>query len=262
MYSIIETFLSTLILTIPPLNIIPYKINKTGKLLLFIITYFIMYVGYFVTSLSSLTNLIVIPAIFLLIAIATKRFFISFILVIFNYLFIVLLNNMIVGILLKMGINFLSTIYTTIIFEICFILLSILITFGLGKYIQKKILFLEDLNLLRITKKILTYIFLAIIFIIYQVLIFKWSIGYTQEVVINNTIMMSLFFIFILVIMLYLLKKIYNYEKKIDIITHKINNLNNYQIKNIEKIILDENVDDKRKKILKEILQINSKDNK
>lgn len=260
MYSIIETFLSTSLLFYPSLFLIPYKIERKKKIILFLVSYCILYFGYYGIKISSWTNFIAVPAFCIFVAVITKKYLISLILISFGYSLLLITNNITVGILLKLGSKFLESIYTTLIFEISFVLAHMIITFWIGKMIKSNISFWENLIYLSKTKKILISIFLGILFIIFQFLIAYEAVsGRDHEVIMSNTIIISIIFIAICTIVLYLSKKILIYERRVDAIAKKINKLNNNQIETIVELIENSGESDDNKKILKDLIRINKK---
>lgn len=256
MFFAIEMLLSTLLL-FSALLVIPYKIKKREMIFLFGLCYIILYIGYQVVGI--LTNTLGVFTFLAIIIFYTKKFFINIYLILYNYLFFVMLNNIHVGFLLKINNYIFNNQQKILIFEIYFILFYYCIAYFVGKNMNEKYIYLYDISLLNKNKKIFLSSLLCGAFIIYQLLIFKWSNSINkQEVIINNIIIASVSFMFLFSAILYFYKKIYNYENKIDNIVDKIIGLNNNQIKELENIIEQEENDNN--KILKQLIKLKNGD--
>lgn len=236
--NIFNNILATICVAVPVFNFMPHTILTRKKILLSCIL-LLLYCIFF-PFIGAYINLFALPIfMFLTMWIIQKCKTLNYIMSILGYLFTVTINNIVIGILLKFGINvFTANIFLSFLFQILYFCLMAMLTWIIGKKIREKRNELEFLYFICNTflKKIIIVLPITIVFIGYLFLIVhEASKNNAPKIIVKNSIFMSVLFSVIILLyiclMIFIFKKIKKYEKNIDNLSIIYNEINRFDEK-------------------------------
>lgn len=267
--NILNNILATICVAVPVFNFMPHTILTRKKILLSFIL-LLLYCIFF-PIIGAYINLFALPAFMFLTMLMQKCKTLNYIMSILGYLFTVAINNIIIGILLKFGINiFTANIVLSFIFQVVYFCLMTILTWIIGKKIRKKRNELEYLYFIcnTFSKKIIIVLPTTIVFIGYLFLIVhEASKNNAPETIIRNSIFMSVLFTAIILLyiclVIHIYKKVKKYEKNIDnlsIIYNEINKFDDHVKIQLVELIKSEENDKLIKKLIFDLIYKNNND--
>lgn len=266
--NIIINFLASICVAVPVFNFLPHKLSYKLQVI-FTVILFLLYLLFY-QRLGAYINIFAIPVFILLITLFNKKYkLINYMMGIIGYLFTVVINNLIVGTLLRIGVNlFEADLSLSFAFQIAYFIFMSIITYLISIQIVKKIIIFENFYKLCTSnlKKLLLAFPVTLIFFFYLYCIIKESTSNHQyKIIVMNSFLMSVLFFFLVlsinILMLYIYKKTKKYEEnisKISKIAKEINNFDNETISKLKEIIEKEE-DTKIKIVLSDLINENSK---